>query len=357
MGLSAWASSYSVRCIDCGQIDEVPAARLAVALNEAQRLGWRRAGNGLLSDSMRCPRCLTERRDRAVRRREVARERACPPVPGRRGPRPSTVRANRDRRRVQAAAWWEDYCETGNMSVTADGEAVTRERVRQVLTEFYGSGLIRLARQRVQARNRLRAYVESDRAVGSVVTECYVCGGTTRTPAFHGPVAFPLCPDHQSIRGALMTMLDPVRHDKHRELVERYHGRVRGAVAGANLGKRWLVKGSQMERLCTEAYEKGWPLFARLPASVQEQVERGGHTRRSALAAGLPPGERPCSREGCENMAVGDRTTCSAECRSALASERMALTNRLRGATVGPRRLAMIEEARAAGIEVTPGDG
>lgn len=149
---------------------------------------------------------------------------------------------------------------------------ISRERVRQLIYEATPSWEVALTHQLGAARGRLRAFVRS----GTIPVErdCWVCGTTTTTAS--ATAASPTCelhrdrPETAHISNALRLVCDI---NGRRELHRRAPSvRPVLGLAGTNAGQRWVVPGSNVDRVIVEAVENDWPLLDHLPVEVVDRV-------------------------------------------------------------------------------------
>lgn len=222
------------------------------------------------------------------------RPRKAGPVVG----RPATVRrvpstgsssrvAARERReewrRLRAEQMFARLAEGVTLQVVGDEFGVSRERVRQLLYRQFGADVVR----EVLAVNRVsRAKPRRERTVRTL--SCMVCGRewTTASVRSHGDPdsPFSFCEEHRRFDCQIRTMCDPVRHDKHQRLL--FTPRKTSRQWQPDRPRRWLVQGSGMHLLCSEAFANGWPLVGHLPVEIRAQLER-----EAALPS--PPYVRP----------------------------------------------------------------
>lgn len=195
-----------------------------------------------------------------------------------RNPRP-TKRAERRRQIV------DTWLASDTLEEAGQKLGITRERVRQILDEELPPWYVKLHRQRQRARIRQRHFVATATIVGGA--PCVICGKLNSRPQLI------TCGHDCATKYAVLRVHIDDGHlegqrVRHRDAVARWqleHGtdetQVRFArrwLARESVTRgRWLVPGSQAHRYATEAYEKRWPIFDRLPAQIQQQIRGGGH--------------------------------------------------------------------------------
>lgn len=176
-----------------------------------------------------------------------------------------------------AAAWLD--AETLEEVATKFG--CSRERVRQLCDAQLPRWEIVLHKRRVQARRKLRSFVEAT-PKEQTLRDCIVCG--------HAFMAFrssdgwrrSCSRSHRQVFQKLALHLPDYR-EKHRGYVAqrnltqgatRYLRESAARVLDGTVGYhgRWLIEGSEVQAMAREAYRNGWPIVQLLPSEIQEQL-------------------------------------------------------------------------------------
>lgn len=153
---------------------------------------------------------------------------------------------------------------------------ITRERVRQIASKDIGR-----YGQRFAERRRIRA-----EARAKPPRFCAVCNAEVPP----GKVRF-CSEEHRQVMTALRYHVDPDRREAqkvavakwvlraaaegHPKVDERqvaFADRVLDPEVELEVHGRWFTQGSQPLEYAVEAYEKGWPIFEKLPEPLQKQV-------------------------------------------------------------------------------------
>lgn len=169
------------------------------------------------------------------------------------------------RGRYDVADMWRQWAdEDRTLQQIADDHGLSRERIRQLLVDAYGTGLVGLVKFRREARDRLRTYV--DRRVAT----CFICG------VVYAPTGkdtrWSCCSAHAHMQNRVRLVCDPERKAKHSLLVRPVVPTYSDPCWQKRTGRRWLAAGSEIHDLCTEAYANAWPLLDVLPDEIRQQL-------------------------------------------------------------------------------------
>jgi DNA-binding CsgD family transcriptional regulator len=186
---------------------------------------------------------------------------ALPPPP----PPPKT--GNRDR-------YLAAYRDGATLQDIADGEGITRERVRQLIT---GDEYHRIkAERRAAKRTEVAARQAADLAAR--LHPCGTCGTPTTRPTYCSERCY-------TVALLLRFGTDEARHERHRVALAK--SAIRSGTPSSTWFKRflstdpaerpaprgrWFVEGSSGAAAAMEAYRKGWPIFDRLHPDLQAWI-------------------------------------------------------------------------------------